>query len=105
MPPQAFDFSGSSASATLALVCNAFGHPEHQGNSKAQKSLYESLGSPPGDVAANRHTKGGPAGLASAMMLSLDQTGAQHSQSPVNVEDGAAMEPEWNFWARNVGQF
>jgi hypothetical protein len=34
MPPQALDFRGSSVVATLAMVRNAFGHPEHPGNSK-----------------------------------------------------------------------
>jgi hypothetical protein len=65
---QAIDFKGSSFVDTLAIARKAFGHPLQPGNSKTQKSSYDSSAFPSGDAFSNRQTNGGAfAGSASAM--------------------------------------
>ena len=51
-PLQAIDFMGSSEFPTGLMICIAFGHPSHPGNSNTQNSWLESASA---GVIANLH--------------------------------------------------
>jgi hypothetical protein len=71
MSHQAIDFKGPCFADASTIAANAFEHPTHAGNSKAQKSLYETSSFPSGDVCSNRQTNGSAVACSVMAMILL----------------------------------